>query len=267
MVSHRLDGSITRSYRPGSTGGAAAFSASHSGSRASSVSQSHPVPVRYSQPRAAGGASELMVSNPPPSAVDGGGRERRRGAHPLLQRGGAGQVGVELVLPHDREPGLDVVHPGGEQPPRPVGQQRDLLPQGDRERVDHVLRAPLDSGVHRLGGALDPLPGQRCQGAGDADRPLRRRRRAFRREVDVRREAPRAVHDARAPRAPRWWRRRHRSRRRRAGGPTATRSARPGRRRARRPAPWPGPARRPRAARAAARGRRGRSGRGRSGRS
>ena len=67
MVSHRLDGSITRSYRPGSTDGATAFSASHPGNRASSPSQSQPVPVRYSKPRAAGGASELMVSNPPPS--------------------------------------------------------------------------------------------------------------------------------------------------------------------------------------------------------
>src|SRR6266540_5169538 len=56
MVSHRLVGSITRSYRPLCTEGAFIFSASHSGTRDSSVSQSQVPPVRYSQPRPTGGA-------------------------------------------------------------------------------------------------------------------------------------------------------------------------------------------------------------------
>ena len=50
------------------------------------------------------GSERTHGLEPAAVGVDGGGRERRRGAHPLLERGGAGQVGVELVLPHDREP-------------------------------------------------------------------------------------------------------------------------------------------------------------------
>lgn len=65
IVSHRLDGSTTRSYRPASTLGARIFSASSSGIRASSSSQSQPVPVRYSQPRPTGGAMVRMESNSP----------------------------------------------------------------------------------------------------------------------------------------------------------------------------------------------------------
>lgn len=65
MVSHRLEGSTTRSYGPGSTLGARIFSASSSGMRASSSPQSQPVPVRYSQPRPTGGAMVRMESNSP----------------------------------------------------------------------------------------------------------------------------------------------------------------------------------------------------------
>ncbi len=53
---------------PGSTEGAASFSASSPGSAASSESQSQPVPWVYSQPRPAGGARVSIVSKRPPSA-------------------------------------------------------------------------------------------------------------------------------------------------------------------------------------------------------
>jgi hypothetical protein len=67
IVSHRFVGSTTRSYTPGSTDGAATFSASSAGSRASSPSQSQPVPSRYSQPRPTGGAVVRIDSNAPVS--------------------------------------------------------------------------------------------------------------------------------------------------------------------------------------------------------
>jgi hypothetical protein len=72
MVSHRLVGSITRSWAPATTLGALVFSASSSGTSASSASQSQstgpgPLLRRYSQPRPTGGASVRMVSKPPPA--------------------------------------------------------------------------------------------------------------------------------------------------------------------------------------------------------
>lgn len=66
IVSHRLDGSTTTSYTPGSTDGAASFSASSSGMRASSPSQSQWSPDSHSHPYPAGGASVRIVSNSPP---------------------------------------------------------------------------------------------------------------------------------------------------------------------------------------------------------
>ena len=65
MVSHRLDGWMTRSYSPASTDGAASFSASSPGSSASSASQSCTSAVRYSQPRPTGGAMVRIESNRP----------------------------------------------------------------------------------------------------------------------------------------------------------------------------------------------------------
>ena len=95
-----------------------------------------------------------------------------------------------------------MVHAGGrEQAPGPVGQQRDLLPGRHGQRVHQVVGAPLDPGVHRLGGTVDPLAGERRQRAGDADGPLRRRRGPLGGELDVRGETPRAV-DEHAHREP-----------------------------------------------------------------
>ncbi len=73
---------MTRSYVPGSTDGAATRSARCPGSAASSAAQSQPSPVRYSQPRPTGGASERMLSNDPvarstPTAVTTGSRRTR----------------------------------------------------------------------------------------------------------------------------------------------------------------------------------------------
>ncbi len=66
IVSHRLEGSITRSYAPASTLGARIFSASSEGISDSSASQSQPpAPVRYSQPRPTGGARVRMESKSP----------------------------------------------------------------------------------------------------------------------------------------------------------------------------------------------------------
>ena len=68
MVSHRFDGSTTRSYVPASTEGARQLLGQELGQPASSASQSQSPadvgPVRNSQPRPTGGASVRMVSKP-----------------------------------------------------------------------------------------------------------------------------------------------------------------------------------------------------------
>ena len=53
---------------PASTVGALSFSASSSGTSASSASQSQCAPVRYSHPRPTGGAMEAIESKMPVSA-------------------------------------------------------------------------------------------------------------------------------------------------------------------------------------------------------
>ena len=66
MVSHRLDGSITRSVGPAVTLGAFTFSASSAGSSASSALQFQTLSsATASQPRAVGGANVRMVSKDP----------------------------------------------------------------------------------------------------------------------------------------------------------------------------------------------------------
>ena len=66
MVSHRLVGSITRSVGPAVTLGALTFSASNTGSCASSLVQSHTSsPASASQPRPIGGASVRIESKLP----------------------------------------------------------------------------------------------------------------------------------------------------------------------------------------------------------
>ena len=66
MVSHRFDGSITRSVGLGVTLGALIFSASNDGSSASSADQSQTSsPATASQPRPVGGASVRIVSKDP----------------------------------------------------------------------------------------------------------------------------------------------------------------------------------------------------------
>ena len=69
MVSHKLVGSITQSYRPASTEGAAFFSANQSGNCANSDAKSQPVPCKYSQPRPTGGAVVDIDSNPASSTA------------------------------------------------------------------------------------------------------------------------------------------------------------------------------------------------------
>ncbi len=128
--------------------------------------------------------------------VDRGGGQRRRDPDPLLDGRGAGQVGVELVLPHHGHPGLHVVDAvGGQQPPRPVGEQRHLVPGRHRERVDRVVGDPHRVAVHRLVGPLHPLRGHRGQRPGHRHRLLGGGRRPLRGQLDVRGEAPDAVDD------------------------------------------------------------------------
>src|SRR3712207_9039288 len=92
MVSHGLDGSITRSYRPGSTDGAFVFSCNSSGSCASSPRQSQPSPATHSQPRPTGGASGRLHSNRPGAPATGKGGNP--GGTPTPRRPGGGTGGA-----------------------------------------------------------------------------------------------------------------------------------------------------------------------------
>jgi hypothetical protein len=117
--------------------------------------------------------------------------------HPLLGGHGAGEVGVELVLPdlHDRS--LDVVDTvGGQQPLGPLRQQPDLVRVGHRERIHVVGRDPGDVAVHRFVGELDRLGVDRAADPGDLDRLLGDPDRGLRGQVDAGGEAPGpVVHD------------------------------------------------------------------------
>ena len=182
----------------------ASFSASSSGSRASSASQSQfPAdagPVRYSQPRPTGGASVRIVSKP---VV--GERERLElglQPHPVLGGPRPVEVGQVRLLGHRQQRRRRVRH--GRvlaQPPAPLGQQRDLV--GHRARVEGSTSNALDqatSPCDGLGRQLDaPAAGPaghlgHLHGLADEGRPpppaARRRRRRTRPRRRPRRARP-----------------------------------------------------------------------------
>src|SRR3982751_3695214 len=96
IVSHRFDGSTTRSWRPAWTDGAFVFSRSSSGISASSPRQSPPVPVMYSQPRATGGGGGPLAREGAGGRAEG--RRGNPGGEPPPLRGGARAGGVGVVL-------------------------------------------------------------------------------------------------------------------------------------------------------------------------
>ena len=165
-----------------------------------------PVPARAGQvlPAAAGGRGERAHRlEPAGGPVDGGGGDVGCDPDPLLDRRGAGQVGVELVLPHLEHAGADVVDAvGGEQPLRPLGQQVDLVAGGHRERVDVVGRHPGQPGVHRLAGPLDPLDRHRGEACGPPRPPARRPPPPVRASARRARRSPTPRRRSRGPRGP-----------------------------------------------------------------
>jgi hypothetical protein len=128
--------------------------------------------------------------------IDPGRGQARLHPHPLLGRGRPSRVGVELALERLLQADVDVVDVvRGEQPLRPVLEQRDLLRRVDAERVDLVVRHPRDVAVHRLVGQLDRLGVQRPGRPRHLDRRPSQPHRLVDRDVGAAREAPRAVVD------------------------------------------------------------------------
>ena len=128
--------------------------------------------------------------------VDAYRSQRRLDPDPLLSRDGARKVGVELVLEHLVDAGVDMIDAlGAEQAVRTVGQQRDLVAVRDVERVDVVRGDPADVAVDGLVGQLDRLAVDRPARAGDGDGLLGDPHRGFGGEVDTCREAPGALVD------------------------------------------------------------------------
>ena len=92
--------------------------------------------------------------------------------------------------------GRDVVDAiGGQQPPRVLGKQPDLVGPRDRERVDPVVGHPADVGVDGFGRQLDRLGVERSQGARHLHRATSGLSCDVGVQLGVRGEAPRAVDD------------------------------------------------------------------------
>ena len=240
MTSHRLVGSMTRSVGPRLD----ARRPDLLGEQLGQLGElGVPVPAGAGEvlPAAAGRrrerAQRLEAAAGP---VDGGDRDVGVDAHPLLGGRGAGRVGVEALLLDLHEARGDVVDAGrGEQRPRPVGEQGDLVGDVDGPGVDVVGRDPDRVGVHRLVGERDPLGGQRGEGRGDVERPRapwpprprgsgRRGRRSPTRRRAARARPARAVSESEATttrpsRSSRCWVRRRCTRRSACSGPAPAR--------------------------------------------
>ncbi len=122
--------------------------------------------------------------------------EHRLQPHPLLRRGAAREVGVELVL-HDLLQGARrVLHARRvEEVLRHAGQQVGLLGERHRQRVDLVGGHPLDVVVRRLGGQLDGFGRHRRRDLRRADRGLGHLDGGGLSEADAGGESPGAVED------------------------------------------------------------------------
>ena len=142
-----------------------------------------------------GGRRQRPHGVEPAVTGDRGGGDLRMQPDPLL--GGRGRaVGVELALPDLLQRGVHVADGGvREQLAAPLRQQRYLVRDADRERVDIVRRHPAHLAVTGFGSELDRLGVHRGGHVGDLDGLPRRLRRAVAAEVDGRGEAPRPVHD------------------------------------------------------------------------
>ena len=84
---------------------------------------------------------------------------------------------------------------GGQQAPRILPEETDLVDRRNRERVDPVGGHPADVGVHRLGRQLDRLGVERGQGARHLNRATGGLGCDVAVELGVRRETPGAVYD------------------------------------------------------------------------
>ena len=144
MVSHRLDGSMTRSVGLGRH----ARRLDLLGEQRRQLGEFRrpvpyvvavdglPTPCGRRRERAHG----LEGSR---RGVDGDRLERRLHPNPLLGDRRACRVGVERLFLDRVQAGGDVVDAvGGQQPPRVLGEQLDLVGRRDRERVDLGSRTP-----------------------------------------------------------------------------------------------------------------------------
>ena len=161
------------------------------GSSATSASKSQPVPVRYSQPRPAGGRQRahgreaLRARRAPRSAGPGSGPAAGSSSCP------PGWRSTCSPAPRPASALAWVTPVGGQQ--RLDQRQQPGLPLGlvDVERVDLVVRHPAGVGVHRLVGQLDPPRGQRLGHLRRGDGPLGEPGGAVGRQRRCRRRSPR----------------------------------------------------------------------------
>ncbi len=120
--------------------------------------------------------------------------QTRHQPDPLLLGAGAGQVGEERVLLHQREARAGVADAVRVQQPAAQRQHPGAaLGVGHLERVLLVRRDPLGVGVHRLVGQLDPVRGEGPRHLRGGHRPVGQRGGRLRGEGDAGREAPHPV--------------------------------------------------------------------------
>ena len=144
MVSHRLDGSITRSVGPGVTPGRLGLLGQQRRQRRQLTRPVPHVVARHDLPALRGRRRQCAHGfEGSGRGVDGHRLQRRIHPHPLLGDRRAERVGVERLLLCGVQRGRDVVDAvGGHQPAGVLLQHRDLVGGRDGERVDPVVRHP-----------------------------------------------------------------------------------------------------------------------------
>ena len=199
MVSHRFDGSTTRSYVPASTEGARSFSARSSGS---SVQLGVPVPaarrtrgpVRNSQP-----AADRRRQRP--HGLEAAVRERQRlelrlQAHPVLGGPRPVEVGQVASAPTRRAATPRcATRRRGHRGACSTRQQSDLVGQRHGGRVDLERARPRDVAVGRLGRQFDAPAAGPARDLCHLQGPANQVGRLLRPHVDRGGEAHRAVGD------------------------------------------------------------------------
>ena len=202
IVSHRFDGSTTRSYVPASTEGARSFSARSSGSSSSSASQCQPpADGRSGQELPAAADRRCQRAHRLEAVVRQGQRlELRLQADPVLGGPCPVEVGQVALLRHGEQrrrrvrDGVVVT-----EAPAPLGQQGDLVGQRHGGRVDLERTRPRDVAVRRLGRQFDAPAAGPARDPCHLQGPAHQVGRLLRPHVDRGGEPDRAVgHDAHA---------------------------------------------------------------------